>query len=104
MNLLICRYKLHDKLNCLKQHHFVILLQLFAKMNNFTFVDDFLEQFNTSQYATSYAEDLGLTRANVSSIYYNNFITENQIYGFNLVINNERNVLWHHVDLFATLL
>ena len=41
--------------------------QLFAKMNDFDAVDQFLTDFNTSQYATSYAEDLNVTREDVST-------------------------------------
>ena len=47
--------------------YFVCLFcQLFAKMNDFASVDQFLADFNTSQYATTYAEDLSVTRADVS--------------------------------------
>ena len=40
--------------------------QLFANINDFTSIDQYLADFNQSLHSTTYADTLGITRENVS--------------------------------------
>ena len=63
-------------------------------MNDFDAVDQFLADFNTSQYATSYAEDLNVTREDVSTCLSHGIFYATSPRGKVVAVPNEQSSYW----------